>query len=99
MNKKELIIKEITLKLKEMFVEDYVRVNDAKESINDYLLSIDVLCIYDYNDFCSNFLKVSDKLLYSLAEDDLQNVDITHIVSEIISTMVKCKMKTHTNNR
>lgn len=92
MNKKELIIEELTLKLKEMFVEDFDKVNGAKESINEYLLSINVESAYNYNDFCSDFLKVSDKLLTSLAESDLQSLEAPYIMSEIMSIMVRYKI-------
>jgi len=91
MGKKEELVEELTNRLKEMFVDDYEKVYGIKEDINIYLESLDVVK-YEYNEFCSDFLKISNKLIQSLSLSDIQNVDSTYIMGEIMSVMVKYKI-------
>ena len=92
MDKKEELSKELSERLKELFVNDFDKVDGAKNDINVYLESINVETRYDYNEFCSDFLKVSDKLIHSLTLADIQNVDAGFIMGEIMSIMVKYKI-------
>jgi len=92
MNTKEALLEELSTRLKDMFVEDYDKVNGAKNDINVYLESIGIKTKYNYNDFCSDFLKVSDNLIQSLTLEDIINVDSTIILGEVMSIMVKYKI-------
>jgi len=92
MDKKEELSKELSERLKELFVNDFDKVDGAKNDINVYLESIDVETRYNYNEFCTDFLKVSDKLIQSLTLADIQNVDAGFIMGEIMSIMVKYKI-------
>ena len=92
MDKKEELSIELNNRLKELFVNDFDKVDGAKNDINGYLESIDVETRYSYNEFCADFLKVSDKLIHSLTLSDIQNVDAGFIMGEIMSIMVKYKI-------
>jgi hypothetical protein len=92
MDRKEELSLELTNRLKELFVEDFDKVNGAKNDVNDYLESIDIHNKYDYNEFCSDFLKVSEKLIHSLTISDIQNADAGFIMGEIMTIMVKYKI-------
>jgi len=92
MNTKEELLETLTNRLKELFVDNYDMVNHSKDDINTYLESINVNNKYEYNEFCADFLKVSDKLIHSLSLNDIQNVDATFIMAEIMSIMVKYKI-------
>lgn len=92
MGTKEELSEELAIRLKELFVEDYDKVNSAKDNINVYLESINVDNKYNYNDFCTDFLKVSEKLIQSLSLSDIQNVDSMFLMGEIMSIMVKYKI-------
>jgi hypothetical protein len=92
MGTKEELLETLTNRLKELFVDNYEMVNNSKDDINTYLESIDVDTKYEYNEFCSDFLKISDKLIHSLSMTDIQNVDATYIMAEIMSIMVKYKI-------
>jgi len=92
METKEELLEAITNRLKELFVDNYDMVNGSRKDINIYLESIDVDTRYEYNEFCTDFLKVSDKLIQSLPLTDIQNVDPTFIMGEIMSIMIKYKI-------
>ena len=92
MDRKEELSLELANRLKELFVEDYEKVNSAKDDINVYLESIDIDNKYDYNEFCSDFLRVSEKLIHSLTVTDIQNADAGFIMGEIMAIMVKYKI-------
>ena len=92
MDKKEELSLELTNRLKDLFVNDYEKVNGAKDDVNGYLDSIDVNNKYEYNEFCSDFLKVSEKLIHSLTLSDIQNADAGFIMGEIMTIMVKYKI-------
>ena len=92
MDAKEELLEELTNRLKELFVDNYDMVNNSKNDINTYLESINVNTKYEYNEFCSDFLRVSDKLIHSLSLADIQNVNATFIMGEIMSIMVKYKI-------
>lgn len=92
MGTKEELAEELSIRLKELFVEDYDKVNSAKDNINVYLESIDVSTRYNYNDFCADFLKVSEKLIQSLTISDIQSIDSLYLMGEIMSIMVKYKI-------
>jgi hypothetical protein len=92
MDTKEALLEELSTRLKDMFVEDYDKVNGAKNDINVYLESIGIKTKYNYNDFCSDFLKVSDNLIQSLTLEDIINVDSTIILGEVMFIMVKYKI-------
>ena len=92
MNEKESLSLELTDRLKELFVEDYDKVNSAKDNVNEYLTSIEVDNKYEYNEFCSDFLRVSEKLIHSLTLSDIKNADAGFIMGEIMTIMVKYKI-------
>jgi len=92
MDRKEELSLELSNKLKEMFVDDYEKVNVAKNSVNEYLENLNVSNKYEYNEFCNDFLKVSDKLIHTLNVHDIENADSTFIMGEIMSIMVKYKI-------
>jgi len=92
MNRKEELSLELTNRLKELFVNDYDKVNDAKDNVNGYLESIDVDNKYDYNEFCADFIRVSEKLIHSLTLSDIENADAGFIMGEIMTIMVKYKI-------
>ena len=92
MDRKEELSLELENRLKEMFVEDYEKVNGAKDGVNAYLDNLEVENKYEYNEFCNDFLKVSDKLIHSLTVHDIENADSTFIMGEIMSIMVKYKI-------
>ena len=83
---------ELKMRLKEMFVEDYDKVNDAKNNINIYLKSINIDDEYNYNDFCNGFLEISDTLIQTLSTQKTQTIDSIFIIGEIMSIMVKQKI-------
>lgn len=92
MDTKEELLEALTDRLKELFVDNYDMVNGSKDDINIYLESINVDTRYEYNEFCADFLKVSDKLITSLPLTDIQTVDPTFIMGEIMSIMVQYKI-------
>jgi len=92
MDRKEELSLELENRLKEMFVEDYEKVNGAKDGVNAYLDNLEVENKYEYNEFCNDFLKVSDKLIHSLTVHDIENADSTFIMGEIMSIMVRYKI-------
>lgn len=92
MDLKEELAQELSDRLKELFVNDFDKVNGAKNDINIYLESLDIDSRYTYNDFCADFLRVSEKLIQSLTLSDIQNVDSMFIMAEIMSIMVKYKI-------
>ena len=92
MNIKENISEELSERLKSMFVDDYDKVNGAKEDINSYLDSINVNDKYDYNSFCHDFLNISSNLLENLTDNDIQNMDFMYFINEILSVMVNYKI-------
>ena len=92
MDEKEALSLELTGRLKELFVEDYDKVNGAKNDVNEYLISIDVDNKYEYNEFCNDFLKISEKLIHSLTLVDIKNADAGFIMGEIMTIMVKYKI-------
>ncbi len=92
MDEKETLSSELTDRLKELFVEDYDKVNNAKDNVNEYLTSIDIDNKYAYNEFCSDFLRVSKKLIHSLTLADIKNADAGFIMGEIMTIMVKYKI-------
>ena len=92
MDTKEELLEALTDRLKELFVDNYDMVNGSKDDINIYLESINVDTRYEYNEFCTDFLKVSDKLITSLPLTDIQTVDPTFIMGEIMSIMVQYKI-------
>ena len=92
MDRKEELSLELSNRLKEMFVDDYDKVNGAKNDVNKYLENLNVSNKYEYNEFCNDFLKVSDKLMLTLNVHDIENADSTFIMGEIMSIMVKYKI-------
>lgn len=89
---KDSLSNELENRLKELFVEDFDKVNIAKDNINTYLESINIENKYEYNEFCADFLKVSKKMINSLSLSDIQNLDTLYIMGEIMSVMVKYKI-------
>jgi hypothetical protein len=83
---------EINEKIRNSFVDDFDSINDAKEKINMYLSEMQIEKTYDYNEFCSLFIEITDKLLDSLTLKEFQNIQITNFISEILSIMVKKKI-------
>ena len=83
---------ELMERLKDLFVNDFDKVNNAKENINVYLESIEIENKYSYNDFCADFLKVSERLIESLSPQDIESLDAMFIMGEIMSVMVKYKI-------
>jgi len=92
MDRKEELSLELSNRLKEMFVDDYEKVNGAKNNVNEYLDNLGVDNKYEYNEFCNDFLKVSEKLIHSLTVHDIENANSTFIMGEIMSIMVKYKI-------
>lgn len=92
MNVKNNIVEELNDKLKELFVDQFDKVNGAKDEINKYLDSMDIESKYEYNSFCSDFLKVASNLLDSLTISDLQKMNIEYFVNEILSIMINYKI-------
>lgn len=92
MKDKETIITDLENRLKEMFVDDFDKVNDARNNINNHLINIEVNNKYEYNEFCADFLRITEKLLNSLSVEDIETIDFTFIMGEILSIMIKYKI-------
>ena len=90
--------KEISDKIQNSFVDDFDLINDAKEKINTYLISMNIDNIYGYNDFCSFFIRVTDDLLDKISIDEFEKISITNFISEILYIMIKQKVSDSTQS-
>lgn len=92
MDKKNELLNKIKTNLSEMFVNDFDKINKARENVNSYLTEIDVNYEYDYNNFCIDFMDKSLKLVDSLSNNELENMNSNIFVTDTISYMIKNKI-------
>lgn len=92
---KETIHKKIDNNLSMIFVDNYKAVNDARTLINSYLGGIGVNYKYDnYNDFCMDFMNNSKELVNNISEEELNELNNSTFVIEVLSVMIKDKINT-----
>jgi hypothetical protein len=92
MDEREQIMKNIEDKLQDMFVEEYDRVNNAKDSINKYFEDLEINYVYGYNIFCVDFKENAKSLINNLSPEDLLNINTTVFVFEVLSYMIRNKI-------
>ena len=92
MTEREQITKNIEDKLDGMFVEEYDKVNSAKDSINIYFKDLEINYVYDYNIFCVDFRNNAKQLINNLPPEDLININTTIFVFEVLSYMIRNKI-------
>lgn len=89
---RDTLLENIKNNLSEIFVNDFEKINEARDNVNKYLKEIDVDYIYEYNDFCVDFMDKSIKIVDLLSEEQLENLDGNLFVSDTISYMIKNKI-------
>ena len=92
MTEREQLLKNIEDKLEDMFVEEYDKVNKAKDSINTYFQDLEINYVYDYNIFCIDFRNNAKQLINNLPPEDLLNINTTIFVFEALSYMIRNKI-------
>lgn len=81
--------------LENSFVEDFDRMDHAKEIINEYLRSINFRYEYDYNTFCKELKNSLTETLTLLDESVFPFLDITSFIHENIQRMISRKIIEH----
>lgn len=82
----------IKQKISTTFVEDFNAVNISKDKINNYLKSIELEELYDYNTFCSDFILVSTNILDKIEDKVFFDVRIEFFIAEVLYAMIKYKI-------
>jgi len=83
---------EISDRMKNSFVDDFDLINDAKEKINLYLQTLNIVEIYDYNNFCTDFINISNKMLDNLTITEFNDITIDKYTAEVLTFMIKHKI-------
>ena len=92
MDTRESLLKLITDNLSNMFVEEYDKVNTARISVNAYLKDIEIDYVFEYNEFCVDFMNNTKDLVNKLPIERLRELDSNSFVSEVLSFMIKNKI-------
>ena len=83
---------EISDRMKNSFVDDFDLINDAKEKINLYLQTLNIVELYDYNNFCADFINISNKMLDNLSTEEFNKITIDIYTAEVLTFMIKHKI-------
>ena len=78
--------------LKESFVSKYDDINNSKDTVNEYMKNINFNYQYDYNTFCSEFIKYTTDKLEKVNEEDMPSINITKVISDVLVDMIKNKI-------
>ena len=92
MDAREGLLKKIEDNLSNLFVDQYDKVNTARNSVNLYLKDIEINYQYDYNNFCVEFMDNSRNLVNKLPIEAIRELDDNSFVSEVLSFMIKNKI-------
>lgn len=92
-NKNNELTDELIKKLQSMFVDDFDKVNCAKNDINVYLESLGVVTKYTYNEFCKDFMDISANIIQTFNLDDIYSQGSDYIIKEILYNIVIFKIK------
>jgi hypothetical protein len=92
MDTREGLLKKIEDNLSNLFVDQYDKVNIARNSVNLYLKDIEIDYQYDYNNFCVEFMDNSRNLVNKLPIEAIRELDDNSFVSEVLSFMIKNKI-------
>ena len=98
MDTRESLLKTIEENLSNMFVEEYDKINIARNSVNMYLKEIEINFEYDYNTFCVDFMSNSKNLVNNIHIEQLRMLDSNSFVSEVLSFMIKNKIYENIKN-
>lgn len=92
MSTKEELIHFFVEGLKESFVSRYDDINSSKDTVNQYMKNINFNYQYDYNTFCSDFIEFTTDKLEKIDEDNMSNIDINSVISDVLVDMIKEKI-------
>lgn len=92
MASKEEIIYAFVDALKNSFVSHFDKIDLARTTVNQYMKDIDFKYEYDYNTFCIEFIDTVEKILESLNEDVINDIDINLLIYESLTVMIRNKI-------
>lgn len=81
----------IKKRLIELFVEQFEKIDSAKNHINNYLSNNDIDFKYDYDEFCRHFLEETNLLFNYLNDEDVEKMNMERYIQTILSLMVEDK--------
>ena len=83
MTTKEEMINFFIEGLKESFVSKYEEINNSKDIVNNYMKELNFQYEYNYNEFCSDFIKFSITKLEQIDIDEIIQLDINVIIYDV----------------
>ena len=83
---------EILEKINEVFVDDFNMIKNSQEKINDYLKSFEIKELYNYNEFCIEFINSCNNILDNVSDEDFNYLKFNYFITEILSEMVRTKI-------
>ena len=89
---KDKIIENLDNNLSNMFVDDFEKINNAKNSINEYFKEMEINYKYEYNEFCFDFIKYSKLLIESLDESQLLILNNDIFIFDTLTYMIENKI-------
>jgi hypothetical protein len=78
------IPREMLMKLKDSFVDDYDKIKESRDQVNSYINELGLEYTYEYNKFCVDFLTSFENTMELI--DSIN--DVEHIIYESIYFMV-----------
>lgn len=79
-------------KIKEIFVDDYKSVEEARCAINDLLEKYDIDG-FEYNIFCSTLLNMIENVINNTSDDKLSTINFHSELMNIFNEMLIDKLK------